>query len=349
MDRPVANAEPRVRTAAERSPAGPSPRSGAAIVADGLEKRFGDFVAVDRISFEAPAGSVFGLLGANGAGKSTAIRMLCGLLAPSGGRAVVAGIDVSADPEAVKRRIGYMSQKFSLYEDLTVRENAEFFSSLYGVGGGRRGKEMDSALGRAFELTGLIGSGQGSASLEKTLAGDLSAGYRQRLALACAVAHRPKVLFLDEPTAGVDPLARRLFWDLIYTIVDDGATVLVTTHYLDEAEYCSTVTLMRDGRIVASGSPGELKRANFPGPLLEVQCGAPRRALEALQADASVEEAAMFGTRVHVALAAGASEERVASLLRKAGAEPSSMERIEPSLEDAFIKIVSRGDGGGSR
>ena len=309
---------------------------GPAILAEGLVKRFGGFTAVDDISFEARSGRIFGLLGANGAGKSTAIRMLCGLLAPDGGRARVAGIDVARDPEGVKRRIGYMSQKFSLYGDLTPRENAEFFSSLYGA---------DSAdpegdhIARAFERTGL--SSGGEVSPECTLTRDLSAGYRQRLALACAIIHRPRVLFLDEPTAGVDPVARRRFWDLIYGIAEEGAAVLVTTHYLDEAEYCSEVTLMRDGRIVAAGKPGDLKRSCFPGLVLEIECGRSGPALKALRKESWIEEAAMFGSRIHAALAPGFGIDRLASVLAAAGAGDAKIRETEPSLEDAFLKIVS--------
>jgi len=296
---------------------------------------------VDSVSFEVEAGRVFGLLGANGAGKSTVIRMLCGLLAPSGGRARVAGLDVAADPEGVKRRIGYMSQKFSLYGDLTVRENAEFFASLYDV----PSDTMGTAIRRAFEQTGL--SGSGGETFEDTLARDLSAGYRQRLALACAIVHGPRVLFLDEPTAGVDPAARRLFWDLIYGITEGGAAVLVTTHYLDEAEYCSVVTLMRDGRIVAAGRPSDLKRESFPGIVVEIECRRNDLALKALKSEPEIEEAAVFGLRIHAALAPGYSLDRLLALLERADADVLRIEETEPSLEDAFIKIVSSETIGG--
>ncbi len=312
---------------------------GPAILAEGLTKRFGAFTAVDGVSFEVPPGRIFGLLGANGAGKSTVIRMLCGLLTPDGGRARVAGIDVARDPEGVKGRIGYMSQKFSLYGDLTPRENAEFFSSLYDAeeGGGE-------PIARAFERTGL--SGGGEERPDGVLTRDLSAGYRQRLALACAILHRPRVLFLDEPTAGVDPVARRRFWDLIYGFAEEGAAVFVTTHYLDEAEYCSEVTLMRDGRIVAAGKPGDLKRSCFPGIVLEIECGRTGPVLEALRREPWIEEAAVFGSRIHAALAPGYGLDRVSSLLAASGAGDARIRETDPTLEDAFLKIVSSDPSG---
>jgi ABC-2 type transport system ATP-binding protein len=313
-----------------------------AIVVEDLVKRFGSFVAVDGISFAASEGSVFGLLGANGAGKSTAIRMLCGLLEPSSGRARVAGFDVADDPEGVKRSIGYMSQRFSLYEDLTVIENLRFFGGLYGV----PDRRLASEAARVLELTGIAGR-------EDSLAGELPGGFRQRLALGCALLHAPKVLFLDEPTAGVDPLARRRFWDIIYSVAESGSTVLVTTHYLDEAEYCGTVTLMHAGRIVARGSPAALKAERFPGAMMEVGCDDPEAALKALAADARVEEASLFGARLHAALAPGlgdregAGEEHIRSVLASSGLSASSVERIPPSLEDVFIRVIS-GSAGGS-
>lgn len=310
------------------------------IVVDKLVKRFGGFTAVDEVSFEADGGRVFGLLGANGAGKSTVLRMLSGLLAPSGGKARVAGLDVAENPEGVKRRIGYMSQKFSLYGDLTARENAEFFASLYDV----PVRSVNAQIADAFERTGL--ATRTGASFESVLARDLSSGYRQRLALACAVIHKPRVLFLDEPTAGVDPAARRLFWDLIYGIAEEGAAILVTTHYLDEAEYCSLVTLMRDGRIVASGRPSDLKRETFPGIVVELECERNNSALEALRAERGILEAAVFGTRIHAALALDYDIERLSGLLERAGAGLRRIEKTEPTLEDAFIKIVtSEGPG----
>ena len=224
-----------------------------AIEVDNLVKRFGSFAAVDGISFAVPEGSVFGLLGANGAGKSTAIRMLCGLLEPSSGSATVAGIDVARDPEAVKRRIGYMSQRFSLYEDLTVIENMRFFAGLYGIAGARVAGEAKRVLG----LTGLDGR-------EDSLAGELPGGFRQRLALGCALLHRPRILFLDEPTSGVDPITRRHFWEFIGQLAGEGITIFVTTHYMDEARHCGRIVMINEGRIVASGSPEEIIRGACP-------------------------------------------------------------------------------------
>ncbi|MGA2546819.1 MAG: ABC transporter ATP-binding protein [Rectinemataceae bacterium] len=315
-----------------------------AIAVDRLVKRFGSFVAVDGISFSVPEGAVFGLLGANGAGKSTAIRMLCGLLQPSSGSARVAGIDVARDPEGVKRSIGYMSQRFSLYEDLTVIENMRFFAGLYGVP--RRSVGSESA--RVLSLTGLVGR-------EDSLAGELPGGFRQRLALGCALLHEPRVLFLDEPTAGVDPLARRRFWDIIYKVAESGSTVLVTTHYLDEAEYCGTVTLMHAGRIVAKGSPARLKAERFMGTMLEIECDAPDEALRTLSNDSRFEEVSLFGSMLHAALAPGlgeepqAFEELVRVALAPKGLSARRVERIPPSLEDVFIRVISENTDGGAK
>jgi ABC-2 type transport system ATP-binding protein len=312
-----------------------------AIAVEALSKRFGDFVAVDGISFSVPEGRVFGLLGANGAGKSTAIRMLCGLFEPSSGKASVAGIDVAKDPEGVKRRIGYMSQRFSLYEDLTVVENMRFFAGLYGIAR----KKAEEEAERVLTLTGLAGR-------EDSLAGELPGGFRQRLALGCALLHAPKVLFLDEPTAGVDPLARRRFWDIIYAVAESGSTVLVTTHYLDEAEYCGTVTLMHAGRIVARGSPAGLKAERFPGAMLEIDCDDPGKAIKALSADSRVEEASLFGSRLHAALApglGGEGEEFVRAALASKGISARSVERIPPSLEDVFIRVIAESSRGGAK
>jgi ABC-2 type transport system ATP-binding protein len=314
-----------------------------AITVDRLVKRFGSFVAVDGISFAVPEGTVFGLLGANGAGKSTAIRMLCGLLEPSSGSARVAGIDVAHDPEGVKRSIGYMSQRFSLYEDLTVIENMRFFAGLYGV----PRRKVDGESTRVLRLTGLVGR-------EDSLAGELPGGFRQRLALGCALLHEPRVLFLDEPTAGVDPLARRRFWDIIYKVAESGSTVLVTTHYLDEAEYCGMVTLMHAGRIVAKGSPARLKAERFSGTMLEIDCDAPEEALKVLGEDSRFEEVSLFGSMLHAALAPGLGDEpeTLEDLVRVALSSLSlsvkSVERIPPSLEDVFIRVISESSGGGT-
>lgn len=223
-------------------------KSRPAVVIDRLTKRFGSFVAVDGISLEVQAGEIFGFLGPNGAGKSTTIRILCGLLAPSEGRAVVGGFDVAAQPEMVKKNIGYMSQKFSLYDDLTVEENIEFFAGIYGVPPERRAERARLALRMAL-----------LEEKRSVLTRELAGGWKQRLALGCATLHDPPILFLDEPTSGVDPMARRAFWDFIHDLAAAGRTVFVTTHYMEEAEYCHRVALMHRGRIIALGSPRELK------------------------------------------------------------------------------------------
>lgn len=230
-----------------------------AVEVEELVRRFGDFVAVDRISFRVARGEIFGFLGPNGAGKTTAIRILCGLLRPSEGRALVAGFDVAADPEAVRRNIGYMSQRFSLYDDLTVEENLDFFGGIYGVTGRRRRERVEYALAMA-----------GLEEQCRTTTRFLAGGFKQRLALGCAILHEPPILFLDEPTSGVDPVARRNFWDLIYRLSSAGHTVFVTTHYMDEAEYCHRLALMHRGRIVALGSPRSLREASGRRSMEEV-------------------------------------------------------------------------------
>ena len=300
-----------------------------------LTRRFGSFVAVDAISFSVPAGSIFGLLGANGAGKSTTIRMLCGLMAPSSGTAVVGGIDVAKDPEGVKRRIGYMSQRFSLYDDLTVEENIRFFGGVYG---------LDSrALGRRLEETvGMAGLG----GKERTLARELSGGWKQRLALGCALLHSPGIVFLDEPTGGTDPLSRRAFWDVINGLSSRGTTVLVTTHYLDEAEYCNTMVLMHAGRIVAQGSPRELKEHAVSGAVFEVECADAVRGMAALRGEPSAVETAMFGTLLHVTVEREEDLPLVLLALERAGVAARRSSRIVPSLEDVFIRLIDRHDKG---
>ena len=233
----------------------------AQIVVEGLVKRFGSFVAVDDVSFRIGRGEIVGFLGPNGAGKSTIIRILCGLLRPSAGRVLVGGIDVVSDPERVREHIGYMSQKFSLYRDLTVEENLRFFGGIYSV----PRQQLAERMRFAIDMAGLGGR-------EKALVATLAGGWQQRLALGCAVLHRPPILFLDEPTSGVEPTSRRRFWDLIHTLAADGVTVLVSTHYMDEAEYCHRAALINQGRIIAIGSPDELKRTALGGELLLLEC-----------------------------------------------------------------------------
>jgi len=305
--------------------------SAAAISVHGLTKRFGTFVAVDSVSFEVPAGSIFGLLGANGAGKSTTIRMLCGLLAPTSGAAEVGGESVGENPEGVKRRIGYMSQRFSLYDDLSVEENIQFFGGVYGLSR----TELSARLQETVRMAGLEGK-------ERVLARELSGGWKQRLALGCALLHRPGIVFLDEPTGGADPLSRRAFWDVINDLSAAGTTVLVTTHYLDEAEYCNDIVLMHGGRIVAQGSPGELKREAISGSVYEVECADPVAGMAALRRASVVTETAIFGTLLHLSVDRDEDLPRALQSLSTAGIVVSRSARIVPSLEDVFIRLIDR-------
>lgn len=301
------------------------------VIVRDLVKRFGDFVAVDRISLEARRGEVVGFLGPNGAGKSTTIRMLCGLLRPTAGQALVAGYDVAREPERVRQRIGYMSQKFSLYNDLQVIENIHFFASMYDVSASVL-KERESWV---LDMAGLRGR-------ESTLTGTLPSGWKQRLALGCAVLHRPPILFLDEPTSGVDPISRRKFWALIHSMAADGVTVLVTTHYMDEAEYCNRLVLIFQGRIVASGSPTELKQQAMNGELLLVECEPLGLALDVLQQTPDVADAAVFGNALHVVVSeAGAMIPRLRSYLSQHGITVAKMEPISPTLEDVFVSLTA--------
>jgi ABC-2 type transport system ATP-binding protein len=304
----------------------------AAIEVRGLSRRFGDFVAVDNLSFSVKPGEIFGFLGANGAGKSTTIRMLCGLLRPTGGTALVGGIDVAKDPEGVKRRIGYMSQRFSLYELLTVDQNIEFFGGIYDLAGERLAARRRFVL----EMAGLQGR-------EATLTRDLPGGWRQRLALGCAILHEPSIVFLDEPTGGVDPLSRRRFWDLIDRMSEAGTTVLVTTHYLDEAEHCHRIAIIQAGKLAALGTATELKQVFADRPIIEVQAIQPVAAMEALDRLPEVEKTSLFGTSVHAVLRSAAAPEQVVTrALEGAGLEARSVTRVMPSLEDVFLDVVER-------
>jgi ABC-2 type transport system ATP-binding protein len=304
-----------------------------AIDVRGLSRRFGTFVAVNDLSFAVQGGEIFGFLGANGAGKSTTIRMLCGLLRPTSGTALVGGIDVAKDPEAVKRRIGYMSQKFSLYELLTVDQNIEFFAGIYGLTGERFAARRRFVL----EMAGLHGR-------EDTLTRDLAGGWRQRLALGCAILHEPSIVFLDEPTGGVDPVSRRQFWDLIDDLSAGGTTVLVTTHYLDEAEHCHRIAIIHAGRLAALGTTTELKEIFRDRPIVEVHATQPVAAMAALDRQPDVEKTSLFGTSVHAVLRGGNHpEDAVARALSDAGLEVRSISRVMPSLEDVFLDVVERG------
>jgi len=307
----------------------------AAIDVRGLSRRFGDFVAVDHLSFQVKPGEIFGFLGANGAGKSTTIRMLCGLLRPTSGTALVGGVDVAVDPEAVKRRIGYMSQRFSLYELLTVDQNIRFFGGIYGLTGDRYAARRQFVL----DMAGLQGR-------EATLTRDLPGGWRQRLALGCAILHEPPIVFLDEPTGGVDPLSRRRFWDLIDRMSDAGITVLVTTHYLDEAEHCHRIAIIQAGRLAALGTATELKQVFRDRPIIEVQAAHPVAAMAALDALDDVEKTSLFGTSLHVVLRhPDDAEQVIARALHQAGIEIRALSRVSPSLEDVFLDVVERSEG----
>ena len=306
------------------------------IVAKDLTRRFGAFTAVDRVTFEVEEGEIFGYLGANGAGKSTTIRMLIGLLAPSGGTGAVAGHDVAKDPEAVKASIGYMSQKFSLYLDLPVIENLVFFGSAYGL----TGQTLKSRAAELLERVGLAGQ-------ENTTTGDLPGGLRQRLALASALLHRPRVVFLDEPTAGVDPVARRAFWDLIRELAAAGTTVFVTTHYLDEAEYCRRIGLMVDGKLVALDTPAGLKRTWVPERVVVARGQGLGEAAGALRAAPGVKAVAPFGAALHVRVErSGLDAAGVRDVLARAGGRQVTAEEAAPSLEDVFLAVVGAGARG---
>ncbi|MGH9458784.1 MAG: ATP-binding cassette domain-containing protein [Thermoanaerobaculia bacterium] len=305
------------------------------VVVRDLTRRYGEFVAVDRVSFDVAPGEVFGFLGPNGAGKTTTIKILTGLLLPSGGSATVAGFDVATSPEEVKRRIGYMSQLFSLYADLTVEENITFFSGLYGVARERRDARRDWVL----EMAGL-------ASERRRLVRELSLGWKQRLALGCAVLHEPPILFLDEPTSGVDPLSRRNFWELIYELARGGTTVLVSTHYMEEAEYCDRLALMSSGRLIALDAPAAI-RGRLEAPLLEIETSDSVRALGVLEESEGVTRAGLYGRAIHAmvedeAAASGA----IRDALGERGIRVESLRRIEPSLEDVFVDLVERAEGG---
>lgn len=300
-----------------------------------LTRRFGQFLAVDHVSLDVEEGEIFGFLGSNGAGKSTTIRMLCGLLKPTSGSATVGGLDVTRDPEGVKRRIGYMSQRFSLYELLTVEENITFFGGLYGL------SDADIKARKAFvlEMANLAGR-------EKTLARDLAGGWRQRLALGCAILHRPPILFLDEPTGGVDPVSRRQFWRLINRLSDEGVTVFVTTHYLDEAEHCHRLALMHAGRIAAMGTVAELKDVFAGRGVVEVRTPVPMEAVRALDGVENVEKTSLFGTALHVWLTRGSLDTTpMAERFGARGIAVESMDFVAPSLEDVFMDVVERAGG----
>jgi ABC-2 type transport system ATP-binding protein len=314
----------------------PQPSDAPAIEVHELTRTFGSFTAVDHVSFDVAAGEIFGYLGPNGSGKSTTIRMLCGLLPPTSGRASVLGYDVARDPEAVKKRIGYMSQRFSLYNDLTVQENLEFYAGIYQLSQDEQRRRIPELIAMA-NLRGR----------EREHVVHLSGGWKQRLALGSAIVHRPRMLFLDEPTGGVDPLSRRDFWDLIYGLAQAGVTIFVTTHYMDEAERCHRIGFMYGGKLIALGSPDTLKRDAMQGELLEISLAFEHRgsalldALDALDALDGVLEAAPYGDLIHVVVPqAEAAIPRVRALLDGLGIGVEAIAPIAPALEDVFISLV---------
>ncbi|HDQ71870.1 MAG TPA: ABC transporter ATP-binding protein [Chloroflexi bacterium] len=305
-----------------------------AVQVDDLTKTFGDFTAVDGVTFNIRRGEIFGFLGPNGAGKTTTIRMLLCLLRPTAGRATVLGYDIVRQPEEIRRRIGYMSQRFSLYEDLTVSENLNFYGRTYGV----RGESLRQRKQFAVQMAGLEGR-------ERELTRNLAGGWKQRLALGAAILHEPDMLFLDEPTAGVDPISRRTFWDLLYRLAEEETTVFVTTHYMDEAEHCQELAFIHQGHIIAHGSPEEIKVNTMRGQVLEVDCDRPDVAMVVLQEMDLFEEVALYGALIHVvAQDIGHYETRIERALADVDVHVQAMDVIAPSLEDVFISSVRNYD-----
>ncbi|MGH7774610.1 MAG: ABC transporter ATP-binding protein [Candidatus Binatia bacterium] len=308
------------------------------IKAERLTKKFGDLLAVQDVSLEISQGEIFGFLGPNGSGKSTVIRMLCGLLQPTAGRAELDGLDVVSQTEEVKKRIGYMSQRFSLYEDLTVEENLDFYGTIYGLGG-------DSLRERCQSLVDLVGLQEREEQIVRTLSG----GYKQRLALACSLLHSPKIIFLDEPTAGIDPVARREIWDLLFRLAGEGTTLFVTTHYMDEAERCSQVGYIYNSRLMAFGRPQELKALPevTPGDAewLELSCDEPTRILSLLRKEPRVMDATIFGETIHVLAHKGSNGEIIKDLLRAEKIGGVEYRHVTPSLEDVFVTLTRQRRG----
>jgi ABC-2 type transport system ATP-binding protein len=306
-----------------------------AVTTQGLTKKFGDFTAVNKIDFEVHRGEIFGFLGPNGSGKTTTIRMILGLLPPTLGTINVLGLDISRESSQLRQRVGYMSQRFSLYNDLTVMQNLEFYGKAYGLGNNL----LKERIQHAVEMAGILGH-------ENTPTKDLSGGWRQRLALSAAILHRPEILFLDEPTAGVDPISRRAFWDLLYQLVNEGITVFITTHYMDEAEHCHRLAFIQRGTIIAKGSPESIKQEMMPGKVLEIEPSNAASAVSVLRnaqqaGNLAIDEVELYGSLVHVvALEIEKSKIEIAAELRKANITITHMQVIEPSLEDVFISCM---------
>lgn len=299
-----------------------------------LEKRFGRFIAVNKINFSVNKGEIFGFLGPNGAGKSTTIRMLCGILLPTSGDGLVGGYDIIKQQELIKQNIGYMSQKFSLYEDLTVEENINFYSGIYKI-----------AKSKKLERKEWVVQMAGLSDLRNNRTGILSVGWKQRLALGCAILHEPKILFLDEPTSGVDPISRRNFWNLIKELAGKGVTIFVTTHYMDEAENCNRIALIYKGDIIAMGTPHHLKTESMKDQVLEISLPDPENWIEKITSVETVEETALFGTKLHaVTNNAETTTPIIQKLFSGEGIQNYTINRIRPSLEDVFVSLIKAYD-----
>ena len=308
--------------------------NGKAVIVKELEKRFGKFVAVNRISFDVAKGEIFGFLGPNGAGKSTTIRMLCGILSPTSGMGSVAGFDIRTETEKIKSNIGYMSQRFSLYEDLTVEENINFYSGIYRIPEGKKEERKSWVI----EMAGLSEHRNSRTRI-------LSSGWKQRLALGCAILHQPPIIFLDEPTSGVDPISRRQFWDLIYELSGKGVTVFITTHYMDEAEYCDRLALIYRGELIAIGTPDELKTKFMKENVLEVFCERPQDAMDEIIKIEGIKEVALFGKGLHIVTEDSETAIRaIKKLLDEKNYRVEHIEKIIPSLEDVFVSLIEARD-----
>lgn len=301
------------------------------IEVNNLTKKFGNFTSVDNISFKVKEGEIFGFLGANGAGKSTTIRMLCGILNPTSGDALVGGNSIMNNPDAVKKNIGYMSQRFSLYDDLTVEENINFFGGVYGL----KGEKLEDRKKWVLKIANLNNK-------ENLLTGSLPGGIKQRLALGTAVIHNPKIVFLDEPTSGVDPISRRSFWELINDLSENGTTVFVTTHYLEEAEFCNNIILINAGKLIAEGTPKELKTNYLQNDIIEVECSNPVKAMEILEEANFVEQTSIFSNNLHLIMNEEySSKDQITNLLEsKNNIEIFRLDKIVPTLEDVFIHLL---------
>ena len=305
-----------------------------AVTVENLGKKFGDFQAVNKVSLQVKRGEIFGFLGPNGAGKSTTIRMLCGIITPTSGKASVIGFDVLKQAEQIKAHIGYMSQKFSLYEDLTVEENIDFYSGIYQIPQAQKKERKDWVV----KMSGLD-------EHRDSLAAILAGGWRQRLALGCALLHKPQVIFLDEPTSGVDPISRRNFWDLIYQLAAEGVTIFVTTHYMDEAEYCDRLAMIYRGELVAIGTPDELKDQYMTADILNLECSDPFAALQVVKEIPEIKEAALFGRGLHLTVEDAQLVIPIITLvLKKRQIHYARLGKINPSLEDVFVSIIEARD-----